>query len=122
MGRRAGKSLLTSAYTFPFPYLLLLLLLPSVLPPPFYRLSNQSSPTFVHNHMKQTSEAKSGMSSLQLALLKVYALEPTPQEMNDVQQWLGQYFGEKLASKVGEQAKQKGITEDDLDQWLNEDS
>jgi len=51
------------------------------------------------------------LSSLQLELLKVYALDPTPQEMEDIRRILGQYFGEKLASKVGNQVQQKGITE-----------
>ena len=72
--------------------------------------------------MDQVNETSSGLSSLQLELLKVYALEPTPQEMEDIRRLLGQYFGEKLAANVGERAKQKGLTEHDLDQWLDEDA
>ena len=72
--------------------------------------------------MSQINQESSGLSSLQLELLKVYALEPTPQEMEDIRRMLGQYFGEKLASKVGNQAKQKGISEDDVDRWLNEEA
>ena len=72
--------------------------------------------------MSQVSETGSRLSSLQLELLKVYALEPTPEEMEDVRRLLGQYFGRKLAEKVGAQAKQKGMTERDLDQWLNEEA
>ena len=64
----------------------------------------------------------SKLSSLQLELLKVYALEPTPEEMEDVRRLLSQYFGRKLADKVGKQVKQKGLTERDLDQWLDEEA
>ena len=72
--------------------------------------------------MGLTNKRANGLSSLQLELLKVYALEPTPEEMEDIRQMLGQYFGEKLASKVGEQVKQKGISEQDIDQWLDEEA
>ena len=72
--------------------------------------------------MDQVGETDNRLTSLQLELLKVYALEPTPKEMEDIRRLLGQYFGEKLATRVGKQVKHKEITEYDLDQWLNEDS
>lgn len=72
--------------------------------------------------MSQINQESSRLSSLQIELLKVYALDPTPQEMEDIRRILGQYFGEKLASKVGNQAKQKDISEDDVDRWLNEEA
>ena len=71
--------------------------------------------------MSQVRETGSRLNSLQLELLKVYALEPSPEEMEDIRRLLGQYFGKKLVANVGERAKQKGITEHDVDQWLNED-
>ena len=39
--------------------------------------------------------------------------------MEDIQRMLGQYFGKKLAIKVEQQVKQKGISEEEVDQWLN---
>ena len=72
--------------------------------------------------MESVSYPTNKLSSLQLELLKVYALEPTPQEMEDVKRMLGQYFGERLASKVGEQARKKKLTEQDLDRWLDEEA
>ena len=72
--------------------------------------------------MKPVSYPANKLSSLQLELLKVYALEPTPEEMEDIKRILGQYFGERLASRVGEQAREKKLTELDIDQWLNEEA
>ena len=68
--------------------------------------------------MSQTNEG-GRLSSLQIELPKVYALEPSQQEMEDIQRMLGQYFGKKLAIKVEQQVKQKGISEEEVDQWLN---
>ena len=70
--------------------------------------------------MSQIKE-ESRLSSLQLELLKVYALEPSQQEMEDIQRILGQYFGKKLAAKVEQQVKEKGISEEEVDRWLNEE-
>ena len=72
--------------------------------------------------MSQVSKQGGSLSSLQLELLKVYALEPTPKEMEDIRQMLGKYFGEKLAVRVGEQVRKKNISEQDIDQWLNEEA
>ena len=71
--------------------------------------------------MNQTKEG-GRLSSLQLELLKVYVLEPSQQEMEDIQRMLGQYFGKKLAIKVEQQVKQKGISKEEIDQWLTEDA
>lgn len=70
------------------------------------------------------SQVKEGgrLSSLQLELLKVYALEPSQEEMEDIQRMLGQYFGKKLAAKVGQQVEKKGISEEEADRWLNEEA
>ncbi len=62
------------------------------------------------------------LSSLQLELLKIYSFEPTEEEIKDIQQMLGRYFGDKLTTKVEQAAKQKNITEQDLDQWLDEEA
>ena len=71
--------------------------------------------------MKQEKTNNSGsLSSLQLELLKVYSFEPTEEEIKDIQQILGRYFGDRLTAQVGKAAKQKNITEQDLDQWLDE--
>ena len=72
--------------------------------------------------MKPISDPANKLSSLQLELLRVYALEPTPEELEDIKRILGQYFGERLASKVGEQAQEQKLTEQDIDQWLDEDA
>jgi hypothetical protein len=70
------------------------------------------------------SQIKEGgrLSSLQLELLKVYALEPGQREMEDIQRMLGQYFGKKLADKVAQQVEKKGVSEEEVDQWLNEEA
>lgn len=72
--------------------------------------------------MESVSYPINRLSSLQLELLRIYALEPTPEEMEDIKRILGQYFGERLASKVEEQARKKKLSEQELDQWLDEEA
>ena len=59
------------------------------------------------------------LSSLQLELLKVYSFEPSEEEIKDIRTILGNYFGKKLTSNIERAARQKGITEADLDNWLD---
>ena len=70
----------------------------------------------------KSENSGSSLSSLQLELLKVYSFEPSEEEIKDIRTILGNYFGKKLTSKVGKAAKQKGITEADLDKWLDEEA
>ncbi len=61
------------------------------------------------------------LSSLQLELLKVYSFEPTESELLEIKAMLGKYFAQRMTQAVNEAIKTKNITEQDLENWLNED-
>lgn len=60
------------------------------------------------------------LNSLQLDLLKVYSFQPSDEDLLAVRKLLASYFSDKLTTKVGQAVDEKGITEADLDRWLNE--
>jgi hypothetical protein len=60
-------------------------------------------------------------SSLQLELLRTYALNPSEDELLRIKTFLAKLFAEKLSHLAQKAADEKGITDDDLDAWLNED-
>ena len=60
------------------------------------------------------------LSSLQLDLLKVYSFQPSEADLLAVRKLLATYFSDKLTEKVRQAVAEQGITETDLDNWLNE--
>ncbi|MEL6649504.1 MAG: hypothetical protein AAFQ87_01740 [Bacteroidota bacterium] len=67
--------------------------------------------------MRETAK----LSPLQLELLKVYSFNPTEEELLEIKSFLGKFFAKRLTDSVGLAAKQQGITEEDLESWLNND-
>lgn len=63
----------------------------------------------------------SKLTVLQRELLKVYAFEPTEEELREVQAMLGRFFADRFVARVDQAAQAQGITEDELDQWLNDE-
>ena len=61
------------------------------------------------------------LTSLQLELLKAYAFEPTEEEMLQIKAMLGKLFANRLTARVDQAVKERGITDDDLDRWLNDE-
>ncbi len=59
------------------------------------------------------------LSPLQLELLKVYSFHPTEEELLEIKSYLGKFFAKRLTKNVEEAVQRKGITEKDLDNWLN---
>ena len=62
------------------------------------------------------------LTSLQLELLKVFALEPTEDELLQVKKMLGTFFAQRLVKSVDRSVFEKEITEEDLDSWLNNEN
>lgn len=67
--------------------------------------------------MRETAK----LSPLQLELLKVYSFNPTEEELLEIKSYLGKFFAKRLSENVGLAAKKRGITEEDLENWLNKD-
>lgn len=66
-------------------------------------------------------ESADQLTPLQLELLKAYAFEPTEEELLQVKALLGRIFASRLTARVDQAVQEKGITEDDLDRWLNDE-
>ena len=62
------------------------------------------------------------LTTLQLELLKVYSFNPSPKEMEELKQFLGKFFADRFTQKVALAANEKGITNQDLDNWLEDDA
>jgi len=61
------------------------------------------------------------LSPLQLELLKVYSFNPSEEELLEIKRYLGSFFAKRLTESVANAVKSKGITESDLENWLNGD-
>ena len=60
-------------------------------------------------------------TSLQLELLRLYAVNPSEQELLEVKDMLAKYFMRKAISQIADIEAQRGTTNEDLDKWLAED-
>ena len=68
------------------------------------------------------SRAATKLSPLQLELLKIYSFNPTEEELKEIKAILAQFFAQRLTDRLGQAAEARGITDTDLDRWLNEDA
>ncbi|MDX1939072.1 MAG: hypothetical protein SFU99_00890 [Saprospiraceae bacterium] len=71
--------------------------------------------------MTANNPIDSKLSTLQLELLKIYAFNPTEEELIEVKNILARYFAHRFTEKMAQVAEAKGITDADLDKWLEED-
>ncbi len=60
------------------------------------------------------------LSPLQLELLKIYSFKPTEEELKQIKEMLARFFAHRFTERVAQAAEAHGITDDDLDAWLNE--
>jgi len=66
------------------------------------------------------NSSASKLTPLQLELLKIYSFNPTEEELRGLKDLLAQFFAERFTEKVARAAKEKNITDEDLDSWLEE--
>ena len=62
------------------------------------------------------------LSELQLELLKIYSFNPSNEDLMEIKKILAKYFANKLTNKVQKAIEEKKISDDDLENWLNEES
>ena len=60
-------------------------------------------------------------TSLQLELLRLYAVNPSEQELLEVKDMLAKYFMRKAINQIADIEAQRRTTNEDLDKWLAED-
>ena len=59
------------------------------------------------------------LSSLQLELLKVYSFDPSENELIEINKTLAKFFAERLSIMVDKAVEMKGISQQDINKWLN---
>jgi len=60
------------------------------------------------------------LSALQLELLNIYFFQPKEEDLLAIKELLANYFSDKLQKNIKKAIKEKNITQEDLDQWINE--
>ncbi len=57
-------------------------------------------------------------TSLQLELLRLFAVNPSELELLEVKDMLAKYFMRKAINQIAEIEEKRGTTDEDLDKWL----
>ena len=70
----------------------------------------------------QIPEPSQKFSNLQLELLRLYEHNINEEELLKVKDFIGKMFLEKLSDDVNLSIKEKKISPDQLEEWLNEKS
>jgi len=65
-------------------------------------------------------QASPKLSPLQLELLKIYSFNPTEEELKKIKGLLAKFFAHRFTERIAQAAEAQRITDDVLDQWLNE--
>jgi len=60
------------------------------------------------------------LSALQLELLSIYSFQPKEEDILAIKQLMARYFSGKLQKNIQKAIKEKNITEEDVDRWINE--
>ncbi|MBP7307278.1 MAG: hypothetical protein WAT46_18180 [Saprospiraceae bacterium] len=70
--------------------------------------------------MTQIPEKSKNFTPLQLELLKLYANNPTDEELNDIKALIGQYYAKKLINMASEYALENEWTDETIESMLND--
>mgnify|MGYP006309621441 CR=1 FL=1 len=62
------------------------------------------------------------LSNVQLELLKLYATDLSEEELLELKRLLARFFAEKAMRQADEIWEKKGLTDEDMDRWLNQPS
>ncbi len=60
------------------------------------------------------------LTNLQLELLKVFSYQLSEEEILEIKQILANFFAERLKKRASKTWKEKGYTQNDMDNWLND--
>ena len=61
-------------------------------------------------------------TSLQLELLRLYAVNPAENELLEIKDMLAKYFMRKAINQIAEIEEKRGTTDEDLDKWLADEN
>ena len=61
------------------------------------------------------------LSNVQIELLKPYATDLSDEDPQELRQQLAQFYARKSVQKANEAWREKGLSQADMDKWLEED-
>ena len=67
-------------------------------------------------------EPQRSLTNLQLELLKIFSFNLPEDELLEIKNILAQHLADRLTRRVGKIWEDKGLTQDDMDQWLNDET
>ena len=62
------------------------------------------------------------LSNIQQELLKIYSFNIPDKDLNEIRNILADYFANKATEEANKVWKEKGLTNEDMVKWLNEES
>jgi hypothetical protein len=62
------------------------------------------------------------LTNLQQELLKIYSYDIKENDLKEIKRILLRYFAKKASDEADKVWEEKGLTNEDMDRWLNEDS
>jgi len=68
----------------------------------------------------QELSTSQNFSNIQLELLKLYSTDVKENELLDIKNYLAKYFAEKAITEADAIWDAKGLNNDTMDKWLNE--
>ncbi len=67
-------------------------------------------------------ELKMPLTNLQLELLKIFSYQTPEHELLEIKRLLANYFAEKAMDRMDEIWEEKQLTNEQMDEWLNEEN
>lgn len=61
-------------------------------------------------------------TSLQLELLRLFAMNPSEHELLEIKDMIAKYFMRKAINRIAQIEANRGTTDEDLDKWLNDEN
>lgn len=66
-------------------------------------------------------DLKMSLSNVQLELLKLYSTNLSEKDMEELRDILADFYATKSIQQANKVWDEKGLTDEDMDAWLNED-
>ena len=60
------------------------------------------------------------LSNVQIELLKLFATDLSEEDLQELREQLAQFYARKSVGKANEAWQEKGLTQGDMDKWLEE--
>lgn len=67
------------------------------------------------------TQNKTPLSNIQVELLKLYSTDLSETDLSELKDQLAQFYAKKAIHSANQQWKEKGLSDKDMDNWLEDD-